>query len=189
LNLNNPARKEEMSAPIDEFVLRELNDRATSPNVAQAQIAGALQGSFTSGLLAGDTDLFTSQFEFAKRFHKYFMEQQRKSVVVNKQYVRMDQVEPDFRLLTGVIFTAWVQTVGVDDARQVYSRAPEDLKRFAYDFLVAAYKDYLDKLAAESGGDTFAKVFPEPSEMAEFRAWLQASLKERGAGAINAEQK
>jgi hypothetical protein len=189
LNLNNPQRAEEMSAPIDEFVLRELNDRATSPNVAQAQIAGALQGAFTSGLLAGDLDLFTSQFEFAKRFHKYFMEQQRKSVVVNQQYVRMDQVEPDFRLLTGVIFTSWVQTVGVDDARQVYFRAPEDLKRFAYDFLVASYKEYLDQLAAASGGEPFSKVFPEPPDMPGFRSWLQASLKERGAGAIKAEQK
>jgi hypothetical protein len=189
LNLNNPDRKEEMSRPIDEFVLHELNDRATSPNVAQAQIAGALQSAFTSGLLAGDTDMFTSQFEFAKRFHKYFMEQQRKSVVVSKQYVRMDQVEPDFRLLVGIIFTNWMQTVGIDDARTVYGRAPEDLRRFTYDFLVAAYKEHVDELARNAGGDEFTKLFPEPPQMGEFRSWLQASLSARGAGAIKAEQK
>ena len=189
LNLGNPLRKEELSAPLDEFVNRELNDRATSPNVAQAQIAGALQSAFASGLLSGDNDLFVNQFEFAKRFHKYFMEQQLKSVVVSKQYERMAQFEPDFRVLAGVIFANWMQSVGIDDARTVYDRAPEDLRRFAYDFLVAAYRQHLDALAKETPAKPFAVLFPEPSGMPEFRTWLQAALAERGRGAIQAEQK
>jgi hypothetical protein len=180
LNLNNPSRKAEMSVPLDEFVNRELNDRATSPNVAVAQIAGALMGAFTSGLLAGDQELFDSQFEYAKRFHKYFFEQQRKAVIVNKQYVRMDQLEPDFRMATGAIFSQWIQSLGLDDAKAVYSRSPDSLKQFAYDILRASYQTVVDDFAAKSGGDKFAKVFPEPAGMDEFRVWLKQQAAARG---------
>lgn len=189
LNLGNEMRAEELSVPLAEFVERELNDRATSPNVAVSQIAGALIGSYTSGLLAGDQDLFYSQFEYAKRFHKYFFTEQRKAVIVNKQYVRMDQLEPDFRLAAGTIFVQWIQTLGIDDARAVFGRAPEDLRRFAFDMLREVYQTRLDASAQAGLSDPFAKIFPEPPAMPPFRDWLRAMMASRGDNAINAEQK
>lgn len=189
LNLNNPNRRNEMSVPLEEFVNRELNDRATSPNVAIAQIAGSLIGAYTSGLLAGDVDLFRSQWEFAVRFHKYYFEQQRKAVVVNKQYVRMDQMEPDFRLASGIMFANWIQTLGVDDARDVYGRAPEQLRQFSYDVMRSHFGPILEELAKVGKVDTFEKLFPEPPNMDKFREDLKRMLAERGEGAVDAEQK
>lgn len=191
LNLNNKHRADEMSKPLSEFVERELNDRATSPNVAIAQISGALMGAYTSGLLAADQELFTSQFEYAKAFHRYFFNEQRKAVVVNQQYVRMDQMEPDFRLAAGMIFAQWITTLGLDDAQAVYGRAPEDLRRFAYDIMQSVYVGAPD---VESKGvkmapETFARTFPQPSGMAEFRVMLQGMLEDRGQSKIDAEQK
>jgi len=189
LNLGNENRAQELSVPIAEFVERELNDRATSPNVAISQIAGSLMGAYTSGLLAGDQELFQSQFEFAKRFHRYFFQEQRKAVIVSKEYVRMDQLEPDFRLAAGGIFAQWIQTLGVDDARSVYARAPEDLRRFAYDIMRGSYEDRLTQATQAGLSEPFAVIFPEPPGMARFRIELKAMLAQRGEGAVNVEQK
>jgi hypothetical protein len=189
LNLNNPNRRIEMSVPLEEFVTKELNDRATSPNVAIAQIAGSLIGAYTSGLLAGDTELFKSQFEFAKRFHKYFFEQQRKAVVVNKQYVRMDQMEPDFRLAAGIMFSNWIQSLGIDDASIVYGRAPDDLQKFSYDIMRSHFGGMIEELAKVGEVQPFEKLFPEPPQMELFREDLKRMLAARGEGAVDAEQK
>jgi len=191
LNLSNKLRTDEMSVPLREFVERELNDRATSPNVAVAQISGALMGAYTSGLLAGDQELFISQFEYAKNFHRYFFNEQRKAVVVNQQYVRMDQMEPDFRLAAGMVFAQWITTLGLDDAQSVYGRAPEDLRRFAYDIMQSVY---VGGPSAEVPGvkvppEVFARTFPEPSGMADFRVALKGMLQDRGQTKIDAEQK
>jgi len=179
---------DEMSLPLDEFVNNELHDRATSPNVAVSQIAGALMGAYTSGLLNGDQELFDNQFEYSKRFHKYFFEQQRRAVVVNRQYVRMDQMEPDFRLAAGAVYSQWIQTLGLDDARAVYGRSPLQLKQFSYDIMRNAFEKPLDEHAKLGSGEPFAKLFPEPDGMTAFRTWMKEQMAIRSQNAVDAQQ-
>lgn len=186
LNLNNPFRREEMSAPLDEFVRRELNDRATSPNVAQSQVNGALIAAYTSGLLSGDQELFQSNFEYAKQAHLYFMQEQRKSVVASRTYVRMDQLEPDFRVQAGMVLVDILRTMDLDDAERIYDRAPPDLKRFAFDELRATYQEDVDRRAGR-GGRTFAQIFPEPEGMRTFRESMRRYLDARNAGGMDVE--
>lgn len=186
---NDPNRNQELSAPLDEFVERELNDRFTSPNVAVSQVVGALTGAYTSGLLAGNQDLFKNQFEYAKRAHKYFMEQQRKAVVVSKDYVRMDQMEPDFRVQAGIILVNVLTSLSVDDARTLYDRCPNDLKQFAYDALAARFQEQMDARQGASDTEKFAQVFPEPKDMDAFREMFRRYLESRDAGKTDVELK
>ncbi|MBS0196762.1 MAG: hypothetical protein JSR77_08395 [Planctomycetes bacterium] len=189
LNQNYANRAAEMSVPLREFVDNELNDRFTSPNVAVAQVVGALTGAYTSGLLSGDTDLFSSQFEYAKRGHRYFMEQQRKAVVVNRDYVRMDQMEPDFRVEAGVVLVNVLASLSLDDAEKLYGRAPADLKKFAYDPLAARYRESVDERAKRFGSKKFDEIFPEPPDMPQFRAAFKKYADERVQGKPDTELK
>ncbi|MBL8999853.1 MAG: hypothetical protein JNK25_01800 [Phycisphaerae bacterium] len=187
LNVNDPDRRHNTTLPLNEFVEAELNDRLTSPNVAVAMVVGALTGAYTSGLLAGNQDLFTNQFEYAKRAHKYFMEQQRKSVIVSKDYVRMDQMEPDFRVQAGVILVNVLTSVSVDDAKALYDRCPNDLKQFAYDVLQARFQEQMDARPEGTGGEKFSEVFPEPKGMDQFRTAFRKYLESRQQGRTDVE--
>jgi hypothetical protein len=172
---NNPFRTEELSLPLDEFVAKELNDRATSPSVFITQVTAALDSAFASGLLGGDQALFLSQFEYAKRFHRYFMENQRRNVIADRERARMDQWPPDFELAAGQRFVTFMLSLSLDEAEMMYDRAPESLRRYAFDALETRYKEDLTAIAA-AGGRGFDALFPEPSNMNAFRAELRQRI-------------
>ena len=181
-NLNNAQlRDEEMSVPLAEFVQRELNDRITSPYIAVQQVTGSLTGAFTAGLLAGNDASFQAQFKYARDAHAYFMKEQRRLTAAGTEYARMDQMEPDFRLLSGQAFMQFITTLSLEDAEKVYDRAPSDLKQFAYQMLRGSFGERVDAEAKQAGGDSraFDQMFPEPKEYAKFLEDLRIILESR----------
>ncbi len=177
-NMHDPERIELFSRPLDEFVEQELADRFKSPAVAIAEVSGALQGAYTSGLLSGDGELFRAQFEYAKRFHRYFLEEQLRSTPTGNVYARLEMLDRDFGIVAGRQFASLVGQLSLDDAETIYDNAPEDLRRYGYDPFVARFKEALDE-DARNGGRSFDQIFPEPAGMTQFRITLARELEER----------
>lgn len=183
MNVVGSLQAYDVALPLDEFVAAELKTRATSPYIAVQSIAGSLIGAYTSGLMGGDMPLFASQFEYGKQAHRYFMEEQRRRTQVDAQYRRMDQIDPDFRVVAGALFATFMEGIGLDEAEQVFDRAPPDLACWAYDMLRQRYKSELDKLVAESGPNSgarsFEAIFAEPPGIEEHRAEMARLEAER----------
>ncbi len=174
-NLNDPERADRFSRPLDEFVWAEVQDRFTVPDVARSEVVGALQGAFVAGLLAGDDQLFREQFEYANAAHRFFFEQQRRISAMSPEQSRMDQLDPRFPVEAGRVLAQVVGILDLDDAETVYTRAPEDLRPFAYDALLKIYKPRMDEMARD-GGRPFAQVFPEPPGFAAYQEWLKEEM-------------
>lgn len=170
---------ERRSLPLEDFVAENLIDRLASPNVAVQEVYGSLSGAYAS-IIGGDTETFNGQFEYAKRAHRYFMQQQRREVVADGDVgARMDFMDPDFRMVAGGALTNMISSMPLDEAEALYFNAPEDLKRFAYDILKARFEEMLDALAEAGESDPFALVFPEPPGMDAFRIYLAGKEEER----------
>jgi len=188
--INDPNKAEEYSKPVGEFVQSQLWDRYSSPNVARQEVFGALQGAY-SALLKGNTDLFRSMFDYATNAHKYYFREQYRPMVANRGTARMEYMPKDFPLFAGGVFAQVFENVPLDEAELLFAYAPDDLKRYAYDILVAMYKPLLDKQAAETGSRDFDSVFPEPPDMESFRAERQRREDAERAfyESLNVEQK
>jgi hypothetical protein len=177
-NQNDPNRPVLFSRPLDEFVQEELKERFKSPSVATSEVYGALDGAYTSGLLAGDGELFRAQFEYAKLFHRYFMENQLRETPTGDEYRRLEFLDRDFRIVAGQHFSKLIGVLSLDDAETVYDGAPEDLRRYAYDTIAYRFKGPIDA-DQTAGGRSFDQIFPEPPGMAEFRVEYERMLQER----------
>jgi hypothetical protein len=188
LNLNNPYRIQELSVPLPEFVANELRDRLTSPSIMISQVSAGLMSAYASGLLGGDPDLFLAQFEFAKRVHGVFMNNQFRNTPAGGENVRMEQMDRDFRMVAGGMFHQFIAALDIDDAETVYQAAPPDLRRWAYAQMVETYKEEFDARAPQTGR-TFAQAFPEPEGMEEFERFLAQYQEDRNRRANPAEQK
>ncbi len=180
-NMNDPSRAEELSKPLERWIADEMIDQHKSTYVMAQEVVGALQGAFTSGLLAGNTEAFRSQFQYAALFHRYYMEEQLRTNALAEQG-RTENLPKDFRELTAQVYFALLQNLELDDSEQIYSRSPDDLKQAAYDLIRERFKPELDELA-KTGGTPFDKSFPEPPGMEEYRAlvdrWRMAFEKSR----------
>jgi len=189
-NTVGPNSREDFLLPLEEFVQKELSDRYTSPYIAVAQVTGALSSAYASGLLGGDKDLFLSQFDFAKRVHAFYFTEQSRSNAVNREQNRMDQMDPDFRILSGGFFFQFMLSLDLDDAERAYDAAPEDLRAFAYDALAGRYKPELDELAKQGLTRSFDQIFPMPrGKIDEIRRLLAETAAKRQAPTVDVEQK
>lgn len=189
-NMNDPFFHIEVTVPLDRFVLNELKeDRIQSPYVLVSEVMGALQGAYAEGLLGGDTELFESNFEWARQAHAYYHDTQVRDVVAGGEDPRTAVLDPDFRIVAGDAFARIVQMLEIDDASSMFQRAPAALQQFAYDFLAAAWKPEIDKLAEAGAGKPFEQLFPEPPGMAAHRAWLGQVAAERAAKRIDLERR
>lgn len=177
-NMNDPDRVKQLSLPLNEFVENEVHDRYTSPNMAVNQVAGALQGAFVSGLLGNDDKTFLSQFEYAAKAHRYFMQEQRRITPTGQVDARMDVMDPDFRIYSGISFMDFIKVLSLDDAARVYQRAPDDLRRFAYSVLRERYGKQLEAEETK-GGKSFDATFPQPSGYADWLRWFESELEKR----------
>ena len=190
-NMSVEQREAEARTTLDEWITTQYTtQRWSSPYVAQSDIAGALQGAFAA-LLAGDRAMFQSQFDFAAQFHaKYFEVQPRREVTATGDGVlRMDQVEPDFRFLAGSAFARFMAMIDLEYAERVYDLAPDDLRRFAYDFLQDNYRQGLEQVRDRMQGRAFDEMFPQPSGMPEFRRWLTDFMQRRTQQGRQVEQR
>lgn len=190
MTLNDPNKAEIYSQPLDQFVQSQLWDNYGSPNVARQEVTGALQGAFQA-MLNGDIERFTAMRNYAIAAHAYYMEEQYRPMVANRGVARMEYMPVDFALYAGAIFSRFFEQIPIDESDLLYAFAPDDLKRYAYDLLVAMHKERLDALAAETDGRTFDEIFPEPPGMEAFRAErARAELQERAhIDSLNVEQK
>jgi hypothetical protein len=165
LNDNNPAVVERLSLPIDEFVVAELSDNEglTRPDVARAEIFGALNNAFIGGLLGGDARMFEQSFDYAKRFHEIFTRKQVFTTDINKgAQGRLEVMDRDFRVFSGRVLAGLIQHIGLPDGAIVYSRAPADLRLATYGFLVDMPLAAALNEAGASGGAGFEGWFPPP---------------------------
>lgn len=171
-NMNDPERPFIMSRPLAEFVDREIADQEKVPYVAVSETVGALQGAYTSGLLAGNMDEFRAQMEYAKQFHRYYMEAQARLNPLDVGTARMELMDRDFGVVAGVVFAQLCSIVPREQAEALYARAPDDLRVYAFDLLVARFKKDMDAEVAK-GGKAFDLVFPEPPLMAQHRQKME----------------
>ncbi len=190
-NVNDPFYGINLATPLDQFVIDELGeDRIRSPYVLVSEVVGSLQGAFIDGLLAGDDDLFRRNFQWAGQAHKYYMKTQVRDVIADGGAdTRTGVLDPDFRIVAGDLFARTIQLMHLDEAADMYGRAPIELQQFAYDFLAAAWKDEIDRLAEAGRSEPFDIVFPEPAGMSEHRAWIAQVAAERQKKRTDVQQK
>jgi hypothetical protein len=177
-NLNDPMRAEHFSMPLDEFVMWDLGDRATSPNVANAEIMSSLMGAYVTGLLAGDDELFRQQFQYAQKFHAYYVEKQSRQTIADPSVNRMEVFDRNFSMLAGIVLGQFAVQLDLDQAETLYATAPVELRRFAYDLLANRFKNDLDAVTVR-GARKFDEVFPEPPDMDLHRRAVEAYVRQR----------
>lgn len=180
-NLNDPDRVTLFSLSLEEFVQKELEDELSRPTVAREETVGALEGAYVTGWLAGDNDLFHGQFEYARKVHAYFFQQQARRNAVDVNTPRMAQMDPDFRVVAGTEFAALLSRLELPDAETLYDAATNDLKQFAYDMLRDNYQVVLDTMVKNgvAGARPFDKIFPAPDDMDAFRERMKARREEK----------
>ncbi|HYE63355.1 MAG TPA: hypothetical protein VD997_15290 [Phycisphaerales bacterium] len=170
-NLNDPDRRMLLEQPLEVFVTRELQGELTRPAILVNQTISALMGAYAGGLLGGDPDLFLSQFNYAIRVHKVYMEEQLKNTpAAGGDRDRMEQLASDFRMVAGATFYQFITGLNLDDARVVYQAAPNTLRLYAYTYLLEAVKPEMDKIP----GASFAQAFPEPQG---YKEWFEAERR------------
>jgi len=174
MNINDPRRAEKFAAPIDEFIKKDLEDRWTSPNVALSEVAGALQGAMLA-LMNGDREQFDSQWEYATIAHGIYLRQQVRETVVGRAEERMRIMPRDLRLLAGPILVDLISLLSIEQAETLYARAPDGLKRLAYDDLQRFYRERLDN---PDSPRSFDEVFPEPPGMESFRRSIERARQQ-----------
>lgn len=177
-NLNDNQRALKFSKDLNEWALGEIADRQRSPNVAVQEVAAALIGAYAYGLLGADPGLFDANMKYAAQAHAYFMLNQRRLSASDPSNARMDVMEPDFRIHSGIVFAQFVSSLSMEQAAAAYQAAPEDLRRYAYDFVGEAFRDP-EKPELAINGEKFGLVFGEPPGMAEHRAMLQAHFRQK----------
>lgn len=174
-NINDWEADERLSWPLEQYVEWEMMGRYTSPSLYVNQVTAALMGAFTSGLLAGDDELFRSQYNWAKQYHAYFMREQNKSpLLASPDTGRMENLPKDFRILAGGVFVSVLGSLSLEESESMYLAAPDELKQFAYLVLERELSEHLNEEAAAGRGRPFDEVFPPPPGIDAFRAEMEA---------------
>ncbi|MEO1716221.1 MAG: hypothetical protein AAFR76_03830 [Planctomycetota bacterium] len=179
LNFNDFTLKDRLRNPLPEFVEEEMEARLTSPQVYATQVTGALQGAFTSGLLAGDQELFREQYDWARQYHKYYIDEQLRTMNAGGAYARMEVLPRDFRVLAGGLFARFIGPLPLDQKQDLYLRAPNELRLFAYMILERELREVLNDRAEETDEQGFDELFPRPEDYDAFIATIEARANER----------
>jgi hypothetical protein len=173
-NRNDPYRDIEMTIPIDEWVQKQIVDdnRLSSPVVALQEISGALFAAYTSGLLAGDSQRFINEFNYARVFHAEYQKSQGFQTWVTEQARTPGQGRlgfPEFDLYASQVLAQIVEMAGLPQGPIMFRRAPADLQARAFVFLERGrLREILNGIEKE-GGPGFAAWFPEPPGAGVFR--------------------
>jgi hypothetical protein len=185
-NLNDIDRRTLLEQPLEVFVTTELQGELTRPAILVSQVSSALMGAYAGGLLGGDPDLFAAQFRYAAMVHAVYMKEQLRNTPAGGVDQRMAQLDKDFRRVAGGMFYQFLSALNWDDAGVVYGSAPNDLRLYAYTYLLEVVKPEMDKVP----GTEFAKTFPEPENYKEwFAAERQRLLEEMARQRAPVEQK
>lgn len=181
-------REERLSLPLDEFIIEELRERMDSPSVAQSEIFAALEAAYLVGILQGNKEIFDSNVAYAQLCHRYYFDKQgRPSAVAGAPGPKEVYIPRDFRVVMGSAFVQAIWGLDIDAAETLYRRAPDDLKPFAYDYLVENIKPRMDAQVAQ-GGRAFDLVFPEPPGMQAHRERLAEAMRRQAQAAQRATE-
>ncbi|MBL8764464.1 MAG: hypothetical protein JNM07_09370 [Phycisphaerae bacterium] len=173
--------------PLSEFVIDQIKDRLTTPNVAVAEVFGSLDSAFINGLLGGDRQLFLDNLAYAKLFHEQYRKQMIFDTAANRELnaARGEIFDRDFSVVAAKALARAISLVGITDGAVIYRRAPEDLKMVALEILEAQLKPQLAPAAAQGAPD-FESWFPPPEGYEAFKA---ARAAQRAADAPAAAPK
>lgn len=165
------------AADINTFIAKQFEDeRFSSPYVAVSEVEAALQGAYIA-LLSGDDEIFRNSFEYAREYHRAYREKQMKVTAPSGGIERMGMFSRDFREQAGVRFADFIAALDLTDAETVYTRAPNDLKQWAYFVLTSIYSTSPNADIA-LGTRSFDEVFPEPEGMEEFLQYINRIKKQ-----------
>jgi hypothetical protein len=178
-NTQNEKDLKEMSYTIEEFVETELKGEAARPAIAVAQVQGSLVAAYASGLLASDQQLFNRQFAYALRLHRYYMEEQLRATPAGGATQRMAQMDPDFEILAGQIFAGFLTSLSMENARNAYFNAPDNLKAWGYEAVRRSRFAELAAQDAKHGGKTLEQLFPMPQDFEEYSRDIQERIRRR----------
>ncbi|MEM9165951.1 MAG: hypothetical protein AAGB48_02885 [Planctomycetota bacterium] len=187
-NWNDWTFTRRLELPLAELVQEEMVDRYSSPQVYANQVAGALHGAFSSGLLAGNDELFRSQYEWARQYHEYYLREQLRTVLANPDTGRTEVMPREFRVLAGGLFYNFIATMPLQTRQDLYLRAPNDLRQHAYILLERDLRERIDEMHAEGESEPFDQLFPAPIGIDEYRAQLEAQRARRDRQ-LNVDQK
>ncbi|MEO0511301.1 MAG: hypothetical protein AAF108_00165 [Planctomycetota bacterium] len=179
LNQNDSALTDRLALPLSEFVEEEMKDRADSPTVASNQVVAALQGAFVGGLLGGDMELFNKQYNYARQFHRYYLDKQLRDVIVGGARTRMEVFRRDFAGFAGEILYTVIAILDPMSQRDIYAMAPIDLQRSVYYLLEDLAKPNFDTRAAGSDSLTFDEMFPKPEGFDAYKVKRRQAEQER----------
>jgi hypothetical protein len=174
INLNDFHEDVYAAMSLDEFVahLIQNDDRLSIPHVAASEAAGAVRTAFIRGLLRNDRVAFERSMQYARTVHNYYFQAQDVRTLVDADFNRMDEMPPDFAILTGEVLFQIITsgTLNEVDAALLYERAPESIRALVYDRIEQFFKfrGYPE--------DVIAQLFPEPPGM-EFYRQQQARLE------------
>lgn len=156
--------------PLEDFVVWNLQERVTSPNIAIQEIQGALFAAYTRGLLTGDSETFRRHFEYARAFHKAFTDEQSRKTPSGKDSERMlAQINKDFNLAAAEYFLAALDRLPETDQAILYRNAPNDLQIIAYDVIENMYSPR-DADGKPQDSKINKVIFPEPEGLIAYRA-------------------
>ncbi|MEM8756664.1 MAG: hypothetical protein AAGF47_02655 [Planctomycetota bacterium] len=179
LNWNDWTWKRRLELPLPEFVQEEMVDRYTSPQLYATQVTGAIQGAFISGLLTGNDELFRSQYEWAKQFHAYYVREQLRTTLANPDVARMEVLPRDWRVLVGGLFHGLTAQLPLEQRVDMYLRAPNDVRLYAYILAQRDLRERLDERAEQGQGEPFDALFPAPEGIERFREELEQRRQAR----------
>ncbi|MFK7759289.1 MAG: hypothetical protein AB8C13_05010 [Phycisphaerales bacterium] len=188
VNINDPYFADEMALSLKEFADKQLYDSMGSPQVAVSEVFASLQSAFFNGLMVRNIEVFNGQWDYARKAHAYFFNEQFNEVIASSTTARMEFMDRDFTFVAGQLFVNMIMTVHPEQAELMYGYAPEDLKRYAYDSIVLQFKPTIDELVEQDKSEPFDTLFPEPEGMITFRAELEAKIDQRSNRGVDGLQ-
>jgi hypothetical protein len=165
------ALEDRLTKPLAEFVEAELKDAITTPYVATEETSGALRQAFIKGILAGNQEIFRTNYDYAQRVHAMYMDENLRRTMADDQTERMEVMPRRFETMAATLLLRLMVggELGLDDQAILWRRAPLVLRQFTYD----ALRDEIVRDSQDPEQIAFMeRLFPEPENMAEFRASL-----------------
>lgn len=169
LNANNQWLYEQLSKPIDIFVVEEItrDNREDSPVVAMQECSAALYDAYLNGLLAGDERVFNESFAYARLFHEQYQTSKAFKTWITGPQGRMGF--PDFDRWSAEILAQLILQASIPDGPTLYRRAPAELQSRVYVFLERTPLKVALEAAARQGMPTFDVWFPPRPDVDQYR--------------------
>ncbi|MFM9957169.1 MAG: hypothetical protein ACKVZJ_03770 [Phycisphaerales bacterium] len=175
-NINDPDKWVEYQLPLGEFVKKQLaNDRLSVPHVAAGEVASALMDAFYNGLLRNNLRRFAAGFKYAEEVHKLYYEEKQTVRTTPDRENRMEEMPTNLGDMAAQVLISMMAMGDMDptQAATIYTKAPAEIQRYAYDQLRAIM------LRRGMPENSVNSLYPEPPGMVAFRA---ARAAERTGG-------